>query len=67
MRLARIAELLRWSAPVYLLDVAEARTVAHGLMPVISCELPRQADADAIDGALAHAARPTGAARRRAT
>ncbi|MGT2458948.1 hypothetical protein ACU4GI_39800 [Cupriavidus basilensis] len=52
MRLARIAELLRWSAPVYLLDVAEARTVAHGLMPVISCELPRQADADAIDGAL---------------
>ncbi len=45
MRLARIAELLRWSAPVYLLDVAEARTVGHGLMPVISCELPRQADA----------------------
>ncbi|WP_346430208.1 ImcF-related family protein [Cupriavidus basilensis] len=52
MRLARIAELLRWSAPVYLLDVAEARTVAHGLMPVIGCELPRQADADAIEGAL---------------
>ncbi|MGO4159168.1 ImcF-related family protein, partial [Cupriavidus sp. YAF13] len=52
MRLARIAELLRWSAPVYLLDVAEARTAAHGLMPVIGCELPRQADADAIDGAL---------------
>ncbi|MHA7684149.1 ImcF-related family protein [Cupriavidus sp. PET2-C1] len=52
MRLARIAELLRWSAPVYLLDVAEARTVGHGLMPVIGCELPRQADADAIDGAL---------------
>ncbi|MGO4815571.1 type VI secretion protein VasK, partial [Cupriavidus sp. 2MCAB6] len=52
MRLARIAELLRWSAPVYLLDVAEARTVGHGLMPVISCELPRQADADAIDDAL---------------
>ncbi|MBB1634267.1 ImcF-related family protein [Cupriavidus sp. UME77] len=52
MRLARIAELLRWSAPVYLLDVAEARTVGHGPMPVISCELPRQADADAIDGAL---------------
>ncbi|MGO4815533.1 type VI secretion protein VasK, partial [Cupriavidus sp. 2MCAB6] len=50
--LARIAELLRWSAPVYLLDVAEARTAAHGLMPVISCELPRQADADAIDDAL---------------
>ncbi|WP_416050824.1 ImcF-related family protein [Cupriavidus basilensis] len=52
MRLARIAELLRWSAPVYLLDVAEARTMGHGVMPVISCELPRQAHADAIDGAL---------------
>ncbi|NUA26473.1 ImcF-related family protein [Cupriavidus basilensis] len=52
MRPARIAELLRWSAPVYLLDVAEARTVGHGLMPVIGCELPRQAGADAIDGAL---------------
>ncbi|AJG24139.1 ImcF-related family protein [Cupriavidus basilensis] len=52
MRLARIADLLRWSAPVYLLDVAQARTVAHGLMPVIGCELPRQADADAIEGAL---------------
>ncbi|MGO4159158.1 ImcF-related family protein, partial [Cupriavidus sp. YAF13] len=52
MRLARITELLHWSAPVYLLDVAEARTVAHGLMPVIGCELPRQADADAIEGAL---------------
>ncbi|WP_439686629.1 ImcF-related family protein [Cupriavidus oxalaticus] len=50
--LARIAEVLRWSAPVYLLDVAQNDAAANGNTPVIGCELPRQADAAAIDKAL---------------
>ncbi|WP_454742930.1 ImcF-related family protein [Cupriavidus necator] len=50
--LARIAEVLRWSAPVYLLDVAQKDTVTNGNTPVIGCELPRFADAAAIDSAL---------------
>jgi type VI secretion system protein ImpL len=50
--LARIAEVLHWSAPVYLLDVAQTDAAANGNTPVISCELPRQANTDAIAQAL---------------
>ncbi|WP_432258827.1 ImcF-related family protein [Cupriavidus sp. TMH.W2] len=50
--LARIAEVLRWSAPVYVLDVAKADPVANGNSPVIGCDLPPQADAAAIKDAL---------------
>ena len=50
--LARIAEVLRWSAPVYLLDVALTDALANGNTPVIGCELPRLADEAAIEKAL---------------
>ncbi|WP_432260040.1 ImcF-related family protein [Cupriavidus sp. TMH.W2] len=50
--LARITEILRWSAPVYVLDVSKADTVANGNTTVIGCELQRDADAAAIDKAL---------------
>ncbi|EHP37545.1 hypothetical protein OR16_42211, partial [Cupriavidus basilensis OR16] len=46
------AEVLRWSAPVYVLDVALTDAVANGNTPVIGCELPRLADAAAIEKAL---------------
>lgn len=50
--LARIAEVLHWSAPVYLLDVADTDTVASGNTPVIGCELPSRGGANAIGKAL---------------
>jgi type VI secretion system protein ImpL len=50
--LARIAEVLRWSAPVYLLDVAQTNPVMNGNTPVIACEFPPQANASTIDSAL---------------
>ncbi|MGH8788825.1 MAG: ImcF-related family protein [Cupriavidus necator] len=52
MTLARIAEVLRWSAPAYVLDVSKADTAANGNTTVIGCELQRDADAAAIDSAL---------------
>ncbi|WP_354686733.1 ImcF-related family protein [Cupriavidus necator] len=52
LSLAHIADVLRWSAPVFVLDVAQTDTVANGNTPVIGCELPPQADAAAIDRAL---------------
>ncbi len=52
IRLARIAEVLRWSAPVYALDVAGTSRMSTENAPVISCELPARADAVAIDKTL---------------
>ncbi|WP_420991652.1 ImcF-related family protein [Cupriavidus sp. 30B13] len=52
LRLARIAEVLHWSAPVYLLDVARTDVTTDGNTPAIGCELPRGADATAIGNAL---------------
>lgn len=52
IHLARIAEVLRWSAPVWLLDVARTDAVASGDTPVIACEFPKQADAGSIERAL---------------
>ncbi|AQV94464.1 type VI secretion protein VasK [Cupriavidus necator] len=52
MSLARIAEVLRWSAPVYVLDVAQSDTTTNGNTPVIGCELPWQADTSVIHTAL---------------
>lgn len=40
--LVRIAEALRWSAPVYVLDAAQTNTPDNSNTPVIGCELPRQ-------------------------
>ncbi len=48
VRLARIANTLRWSAPVFALGVGQT----DGVSPVIACEVPPQADVAAIDGAL---------------
>lgn len=52
MNLARIAELLRWSAPVYVLDVAGTGSVRSGGVPVTGCEFARPVDAQAIETAL---------------
>ncbi|WP_354685087.1 ImcF-related family protein [Cupriavidus necator] len=50
--LARIADVLHWSAPVYLLDAAEADAATPGNTPVIGCDLPHGADAATIEAAL---------------
>ncbi|WP_454766951.1 ImcF-related family protein [Cupriavidus campinensis] len=47
-----IAEHLHWSAPVYLLDIAQTDATGNDEPPVIGCELPRHADAAAIEGVL---------------
>ncbi|WP_153074107.1 ImcF-related family protein [Paraburkholderia bonniea] len=52
LTLARIAQTLRWSAPVYLLDVAHTDAPAHGHTPVIGCTFPRHADAATIEAQL---------------
>ncbi|WP_420997244.1 ImcF-related family protein [Cupriavidus sp. 30B13] len=52
LHLVRIAEVLHWSAPVYLLDVALTDVITDRDTPVIGCELPQQADAAAIGKAL---------------
>jgi type VI secretion system protein ImpL len=38
LNLARIADTLRWSAPVYLLDIAQTDPVRDGRTPPIGCE-----------------------------
>ncbi|MEJ0003868.1 MAG: hypothetical protein WDN30_10295 [Pararobbsia sp.] len=38
VNLARIADTLHWSAPVYLLDVAQADGMTNDATPVIGCE-----------------------------
>jgi type VI secretion system protein ImpL len=52
VNLARIADTLRWSARVYVLDVAQTDEVANGATPVVGCEFPRVADAKLIEAAL---------------
>jgi len=50
--LARIAETLRWSAPVFLIDVAQENAAPDGDSAPVGCELPRRWDADAVRRAL---------------
>ncbi|CAG2159146.1 ImcF-related family protein [Cupriavidus numazuensis] len=50
--LARITEVLRWSAPVYLLDVAPTKPVPAAVVPVVACDVPASGDAAAIEDAL---------------
>jgi len=51
--LARIAEVLRWSAPVFALDiVTPSKRVPAVQAPVVGCELPAQADLHAIEASL---------------
>jgi type VI secretion system protein ImpL len=52
VNLARIAEILRWDAPVYVLDAADTDVVANVNTPVTGCEFPRDADPRAIEAAL---------------
>ncbi|RAR50067.1 type VI secretion system protein ImpL [Paraburkholderia unamae] len=51
-RLARIVEILRWSAPVYLVDVAGADSVRQMDTPVTGCEFTRPLNAAAIETTL---------------
>ncbi|KUZ38813.1 hypothetical protein WI34_22615, partial [Burkholderia ubonensis] len=50
--LARVMHLLRWSAPVYMLDLAGDDPIHHAATPVTGCEFSRSADAPAIEAAL---------------
>ncbi|MBN3837041.1 ImcF-related family protein [Burkholderia sp. Ac-20344] len=52
LNLARIADTLRWAAPVYVLDVANTGPVAGSDAPVAGARFPHPADADAIGAAL---------------
>ena len=52
LNLARIAEALKWSAPVYVLGVADTDAVHIGTTPIIGCEFASRADAPAIVNAL---------------
>lgn len=56
LTLARIAETLRWSAPVFLIDVAQENAAPDGDGAPVGCELPRQWDADTVRRALTHPA-----------
>lgn len=52
LNLTRIAETLKWSAPVYVLDVADTYGVGDGQTPVMGCEFGEGTDAPAIADAL---------------
>ncbi|WP_316681801.1 ImcF-related family protein [Ralstonia flaminis] len=55
LNLSRFAEVLKWSAPVYALDVAETAPAHEGATPLIGCEFDSKsgrADATAIANAL---------------
>ncbi|WP_175951962.1 ImcF-related family protein [Burkholderia sp. BCC0405] len=50
--LARVTHLLRWSAPVFVLDLAGSDSVHRADTPVTGCEFSRATDAPAIEAAL---------------
>ncbi|MEZ0606510.1 ImcF-related family protein [Paraburkholderia sp. IW21] len=52
VNLARIAAALHWSAPAYVLEVAQTNSITHGATAVMGCEFPETADADSIEAAL---------------
>ncbi|MCG5076154.1 ImcF-related family protein [Paraburkholderia tagetis] len=52
LHLARITELLRWSAPVYVVDVAGTDPVHRINTPVTGCEFSHPLDASAIEAAM---------------
>ena len=52
LALARIAKVLHWSAPVFLLDAAPAKQVSAAHAPVVACELSASVDTHAIEAAL---------------
>ena len=51
VNLARITSTLRWSAPVYVLDVAGTDHLAATNTSVTGCDFPRHADTRAIESA----------------
>ena len=54
--LARIADLLHWSPPVFAVSAARIATIAGSDMPVVACELPPAAGAAAVTEQLKHLA-----------
>jgi type VI secretion system protein ImpL len=54
--LARVADYLRWSAPIQVLEVVHASSVSPADVPVITCEVSRQSSSSEIEAAL-HALR----------
>jgi type VI secretion system protein ImpL len=52
LHLARVMEILRWSAPVYVVDVAGRDSVRQWDTPVSGCEFARPPNALAVESAL---------------
>ncbi|MBU69669.1 MAG: type VI secretion protein VasK, partial [Cupriavidus sp.] len=52
IRLARITELLRWSAPIYALEVGPTSASSIGDAPVVFYGMPRHANARSVEAAL---------------
>lgn len=52
LNLARIRELLRWSAPVFVIDVADTDPIHRIDTPVTGCELAHPLNASAIEATL---------------
>lgn len=52
VQVAHIVEVLKWSAPVYVLDLADLKAAASGDVPLVGCELPNSVSADGISSAL---------------
>nr|WP_251164520.1 ImcF-related family protein [Cupriavidus pauculus] len=52
IRLARIAEILRWSAPIYALEVGPTSASSIGDAPVVFCGMPGHANARSVEAAL---------------
>jgi type VI secretion system protein ImpL len=52
VKLACIADALRWSAPVYLLDVAQTDDLHNGQTAILGCDFARDANERAIESTL---------------
>lgn len=52
MRLRHIAGLLRWSAPIFVLEVSRTASMPGASVPVIACELSPRGDGRAVENAL---------------
>jgi type VI secretion system protein ImpL len=52
VNLARTAHVLHWSAPVYILDVAETDALSNGRTALLGCEFAANADEPTVESTL---------------
>ncbi|MEN7529293.1 ImcF-related family protein [Cupriavidus sp. DL-D2] len=50
--LARVAECLRWSAPIHALEIVHTSSISPADVPVIACEVSRQSNSSGVEAAL---------------